>query len=247
MNLTNIKYLYDLMDKEKFTFFTVYDSKNSPMRDQCNENYTVQDAKDDLEQFLQYNSGVFRVEFRRTKANNANTKNYSFTIDNLRSEQREDVTGIGSFDGGADYMSIINSKDEKIEKLQSEMFANMMAAMSKQHELQMEALKNNLKKDTGNDALMQTAITAITGMFGGGSNIALSGFDSMELPVMETNKTNTNTEDTMVDDNKRKINSAVVRLIKADKDFAENITKLADIADENPLIYSMAISKLKSI
>ena len=245
MNLTNIKYLYDLMDKEKFTYFTVYDSKNSPMRDQCNENYSVQDAKDDLEQFLQYNSGVFRVEFRRTKTNHPNTKNYSFTIDNIRAEQREDVSGIGSFDGGADYMSIINSKDEKIEKLQSEMFANMMAAMAKQHELQMEALKTNLKKDTGNDALMQTAITAITGMFGGGSNIALSGFDSMEMPVIE--KTNTNTEDTMVDDNKRKINSAVVRLIKADKDFADNITKLADIADENPLIYSMAINKLKSI
>jgi len=245
MNLTNIKYLYDLMDKEKFTFFTVYDSKNSPMRDQRNENYTVQDAKDDLEQFLQYNSGVFRVEFRRTKANTATTRNFSFTIDNLKVEQRESVTGIGSMDGGSDYMSIISAKDEKIEKLQSEMFANMMAAMAKQHELQMEALKTNLNKDTGNDALMQTAITAISGMFGGGSNIALSGFDTMDLPVMETTKTNTIKP--MVDDNRQKINNAVVRLIKADKNFADNISKLADIADENPLIYNMAISKLQAI
>ena len=233
------------MDKEKFTFFTVYDSKNSPMRDQCNENYTVQDAKDDLEQFLQYNSGVFRVEFRRTKANTATTRNFSFTIDNLKVEQRESVTGIGSMDGGSDYMSIISAKDEKIEKLQSEMFANMMAAMAKQHELQMEALKTNLNKDTGNDALMQTAITAISGMFGGGSNIALSGFDTMDLPVMETTKTNTIKP--MVDDNRQKINNAVVRLIKADKNFADNISKLADIADENPLIYNMAISKLQAI
>ena len=246
MNLTNIKYLYDLMDKEKFTFFTVYDSKNSPMRDQCNENYTVQDAKDDLEQFLQYNSGVFRVEFRRTKANTATTRNFSFTIDNLKQEQREPVTGIGNMEGGTNYMSIISAKDDKIEKLQSEMFANMMAAMAKQHELQMESFKSSLNKDTGNDALMQTAITAISGMFGGGSNIALSGFDTMDLPVMETTKTNT-IKPMLVDDNRQKINNAILRLMKADRDFASNITKLADIADENPLIYNMAISKLQAI
>ena len=32
----------------------------------------------------------------------------------------------------------------------------------------------------------------------------------------------------MVDDTKRKINSAVVRLIQSDPDFANNISKLAD-------------------
>jgi hypothetical protein len=245
MNLTNIKYLYDLMDKESFTFFTVYDNKNSPMRDQGNENYTVQDAKEDLEQFLQYNSGVFRVEFRRSKNNGPATKNYSFTIDNLKSD-REPVTGIGSFDGGnMDYMTIINSKDEKIEKLQSEMFANMMAAMSKQHELQMEAMKTELSKDKGNDALLNSAITAISGMFGGGgSNIALSGFDSMELPTIETTK---KTMTPIVDDNRQKINNAVVRLMKSDLNFASHISKLADLADESPLIYNMAISKLDAL
>ena len=200
------------MDKESFTFFTVYDNKNSQMRDQGNENYTVQDAKEDLEQFLQYNSGVFRVEFRRSKNNGPATKNYSFTIDNLKSD-REPVTGIGSFDGGGnmDYMSIINAKDEQIEKLQSEMFANMMAAMSKQHELQMEAMKTELSKDKGNDGLITAAMGALSGMFGAGNNIALSGFDTMELPPIETTK---KTTEPMVDDNRQKINNAVVRLMK---------------------------------
>jgi hypothetical protein len=245
MNLTNIKYLYDLMDKESFTFFTVYDNKNSPMRDQGNENYTVQDAKEDLEQFLQYNSGVFRVEFRRAKNNGPATKNYSFTIDNLKSD-REPITGLGNFDGGGtmDYMSIINSKDEKIEKLQSEMFANMMAAMSKQHELQMEAMKTELSKDKGNDGLITAAMGALSGMFGAGNNIALSGFDTMELPPIETTK---KTTEPMVDDNRQKINNAVVRLMKSDLNFASHISKLADLADESPLIYNMAISKLDAL
>lgn len=235
------------MDKESFTFFTVYDNKNSPMRDQCNDNYSVQDAKEDLEQFLQYNSGVFRVEFRRAKNNGPATKNYSFTIDNLKSD-REPVSGIGSFDGGGtmDYMSIINAKDDKIEKLQSEMFANMMAAMSKQHELQMEAMKTELSKDKGNDGLITAAMGAISGMFGnGGNNIALSGFDTMEMPAIQTTKKST--EPMIVDDNRQKINNAVVRLMKSDQNFANHICKLADLADESPLIYNMAISKLDAL
>tara|TARA_R110000823_G_scaffold114416_1_gene236670 strand:- start:796 stop:1527 length:732 start_codon:yes stop_codon:yes gene_type:complete len=243
MNLTNIKYLYDLMDKEGFTFFTIYDSKGSPMRDQTNESYSVEDSKADLSQFLEYNSGVFRVEFRRTKANHASTKNYSFTIDNFI--QDEPIQGIGNPDQGTDYMSVIRAKDEKIDKLQSEMFANMMAAMNKQHEMQIETLKSEMKNaDGGNDALMQTAISALGGMFGGGgaSNVALSGLDTLEIP-----ETKINTSNGMVDDTKKTINNAVVRLMKGDKEFAENISKLADLCDENPLIYNLAIGKLKAL
>ena len=243
MNLTNIKYLYDLMDKEGFTFFTIYDSKGSPMRDQTNESYSVEDSKADLNQFLEYNSGVFRVEFRRTKANHASTKNYSFTIDNFI--QDEPIQGIGNPNQGTDYMSVIRAKDEKIDKLQSEMFANMMAAMNKQHEMQIETLKSEMKNaDGGNDALMQTAMSALGGMFGGGgaSNVALSGLDTLEIP-----ETKINTNNGMVDDTKKTINNAVVRLMKGDKEFAENISKLADLCDENPLIYNLAIGKLKAL
>ena len=242
MNLTNIKYLYELMDKEKFTFFTIYDSKGSPMRDQSNPNYSLDDAKSDLNQFLEYNSGVFRVEFRRTRQNTPSTKNYSFTIDNLKSD-REDSMPMGNVGVDMDYMSVIRAKDEKIDKLQSEMFANMMAAMNKQHELQIDALKNEYKKaDGGNDALMQTAIQALSGMFGG-SSIGLSGVETLE-----PTKTNNNINSIeMVDDNKKRINNAVVRLMNNDADFANNISKLADLCEENPLIYKMAISKLEAL
>ena len=249
MNLTNIKYLYDLMDKEGFTFFTIYDSKGSPMRDQCNPSYTVDDAKNDLSQFLEYNSGVFRVELRRTKQNNSTTKNYSFTIDNMKSD-REDSMPMGNVGADMDYMSVIRAKDDKIDKLQSEMFANMMAAMNKQHELQVEALKNEYKNaNGGNDQLMQSAISALSGMFGG-SNIGLSGIDTLSSPVVEEKKhtVNNNINDNkMIDDEKKIINSAVVRLMNNDKDFANNITKLADLCEGNPLIYKMAIAKLEAL
>jgi len=244
MNLTNIKYLYDLMDKESFTFFTVYDSKGSPMRDQCNESYSVDDAKEDLQQFLQYNSGVFRVEFRRTKVNNANTKNYSFTVDNFKNEVDDKPIGSVMMGGNGDYVSIITAKDERIGQLQEQMYSEMVANMNKQHEMQLEALKKeNSNKNGSNDALIQAGLSAIMGMFGN-SQIGVSGIDSIEMPELVYQK---ETKDNVMDDKTKKINNAVVRLIRGDKDFANHITKLADLCDDNILIYNMAIAKLDNL
>ena len=51
----------------------------------------------------------------------------------------------------------------------------------------------------------------------------------------------------MVDDKRKKINNAVVRLIEGDLEFAENISKLADLCENNPMIYKMAIQRLDQI
>jgi hypothetical protein len=48
-------------------------------------------------------------------------------------------------------------------------------------------------------------------------------------------------------DQKTIILDAINRLVKADPNFAENITKLADLADKNKFIYSQAVNKLKSL
>ena len=72
-----------------------------------------------------------------------------------------------------------------------------------------------------------------------------SGFDTA-IPEIKEN-THTRTENNMVDDTKRKINIAVVRLIQNDPEFANNISKLADLCEDNPMIYKMAISKLENL
>jgi len=48
-------------------------------------------------------------------------------------------------------------------------------------------------------------------------------------------------------DQKQIILEAINRLVKSDPNFAENITKLADLADKNKFIYSQAVNKLKSL
>ena len=48
-------------------------------------------------------------------------------------------------------------------------------------------------------------------------------------------------------DQKQIILDAINRLVKSDPNFAENITKLADLADKNRFIYSQAVNKLKSL
>ena len=244
MNLTDIEYLYQLMDKQGFKHFAIYDHKRNPMRDQGNPDYTVSDAKDDLQNFLKYNSGVFIVEFRNSKTNAPSSKNYSFTIDNFKSEKPEQ-SGLGSFGGGGDLMEVIKAKDDRIEKLQSEMFANMISSTQRMHELQLEALRNEMKNSNGgNDKMLETAMTALSGMFGGGAGIGLSGLDTLDLePVTKQTENNM----PIMDDNRRKINAAVVSLMANDSSFADNITKLAELCQDNPMIYNMAISKLKDL
>ena len=48
-------------------------------------------------------------------------------------------------------------------------------------------------------------------------------------------------------DQKQQILDAINRLVQSDPNFAENITKLADLADKNKFIYSQAVNKLKSL
>jgi hypothetical protein len=128
------------------------------------------------------------------------------------------------------------------------MFANMISAMNKQHELQVEALKKDMKNaNGGNDALMQTAISALGGMFGGGQNIGVSGFETTEIEQPTQKINNTHTTENIMDDKRKKINNAVVRLMDGDSEFAENISKLADLCENNPMIYKMAISRLENL
>ncbi len=48
-------------------------------------------------------------------------------------------------------------------------------------------------------------------------------------------------------DQKTIILDAINRLVKSDPNFAENITKLADLAEKSKFIYSQAVNKLKSL
>lgn len=241
MNITNIKYLYDLISKENFIYFTIYDSKGSPMREQLNDEYTASDAISDLANFLEHNFGVFRIEFRRTKNITASTKIFSYTIENSKMPESENQS-IGSFDSSNDYLSIIREKDEKIENLRGQMMSELIASLNKQHELQIDLIKQSMdKKSDNNDAMIASAIGALSNIFGGGANIGVSGITEELTPVKKE------TMSKPMDSNKAKINNAVVRLIELDSDFANNITKLADLAENEPLIYKMAIAKLESL
>ena len=46
---------------------------------------------------------------------------------------------------------------------------------------------------------------------------------------------------------KQQILDAINRLVKADPNFADNITKLAELAERNQFIYKQAVAKLKSL
>lgn len=240
MNLTNKKYLFDLMQKENFVFFAIYNTQGSIMRDQNNEAYTQEEAVQDLQNFFEYNSGLFRIDFRRTRTITPRTIVHSFTVENSFEPEEKGIGNVDPTNMNSSLMEVIREKDQKIERLQTESLAQIISGIQKTNELQMELLRTELKnKSGGNDEmLMQAAMTTLGGLFGG-SNIGVSGFDSVETaaPTPAAN----------MDPAKQKINSAVVRLMKVDSNFADHISKLADLAEKNMAMYSMAISQLKNL
>lgn len=243
MNVTKISYLFDLMETEGFKFFTISDSRGSIMLDQSNTSLSPESARDYLKNFLDHNSGTFVVEFRRHQTKQSNSRTFTYTIDNRDSSNANDNVGIGSLGlGGMDVFGIIREKDEKIDGLNRELFTQMIGSLNKQNEMQMELLKKNLNKDTKGDAVLQTAIAAIQSLFGQGvGQVGLSGFDGLQEQTTQQPMSNG------IDETRARINKSVVTLMQNDANFADNIEALARLATEQPMVYKMAVERLKDI
>jgi hypothetical protein len=92
-----------------------------------------------------------------------------------------------------------------------------------------------LKKSTENpsSAFDQAALTALTGLFGGGSNVSINGLG--DAPVMEQTETT------------RRLNVAITKLLKLDNNFVSNLEKLSKLAESKPAIYKMAVAQLMNL
>ena len=83
-----------------------------------------------------------------------------------------------------------------------------------------------------NSAFDQAALTALTGLFGGGGGVNINGIG--DAPVMESLTTT-------------KLNAAINKLMKLDYNFVANIEKLAELAENKPTLYKMAVNQLMNL
>lgn len=234
MNKSSKEYILNEAQREGYKFFCIYNASGECVKDQQNANYTPDQAKEDIERFFKHNTGIYRIEFRKAPKRNTNSQKFSFTVD--LQEETEQPQQIGNIPGMSEstLFDMLREKDQTISNLQSQLNTQAIQGLQARNELQMDLLRKELKEgqDKSGEMMMQ-AIQALNGMFGS-SNIGLTGLEQ-EAPTMEAQT-----------DEKTAINKAVVKLIRLDKNFAANVSKLAKLAEEKPDIYKMAVSQLSN-
>ena len=247
MAKTNISYVYSLMEAQpEMVFFRISDGGDNVVYDQQNEEFTSERAMAELKRFFDNNEGVYSISLRnkRTKTGNGYREMGVYTVVNTRElpAQKQEVlmngfdnqVNNGAFGGSSDIQSLIaqmNRKDERIQELIQSNFIALMDEKNKQFDLKLEMLKKSTENPSS--AFDQAALTALTGLFGGGSNVSINGLG--DAPVMEQTETT------------RRLNVAITKLLKLDNNFVSNLEKLSKLAESKPAIYKMAVAQLMNL
>jgi len=244
MTTTNIEYIFENMRSEGIIYFCILDVKNNYLKDQRSSNYDTEAAINDIKQFMAHNEGMFCVELRERAERGGNFKKYVYNVRNFNQKEAEapafnqGINGLmGGMPTGNEFFALLQKREQDLKEAQEKNLMALMEHMRKENELQNQIMRQELtnKNNDGEDKFMKMATIAMAGFFGGGQ--AMNG----------AGEGNNQSENVDINDNNQAINLAVVRLMKADKNFAKNITKLASIAESKPAIYEMAISQLNNL
>lgn len=233
MVTTNIKYVLDLIEREKIQFFKVTGADNkSIVLKQDNPDVSVTEAYNMLEDFLaSCEPGIINISLSelsdKEKGNGGalKTKMYSFRV-----RVGTAVSRIAGTD--ANFMSG-EVKGLMQENYNLRMQMQLMEQQQK-HKEELRKLDEKIEGLKDNDPLEKYApmIQALAGKFLGGGAAPVAGIHGHE-------------EEAQPSDKKTRLTKAVNRLIKADKNFVDNIELLADFAEKSPEKYNSFVPMLK--
>lgn len=227
--ITDPNYIIEKMVADKLPYYQVIDTDGKTVIDD-NENpeVDVHQAAKRLQDLFERISGTFTIVLSsKTKAEKGaggNARNLRLTTKIGSNYNNSSVNGIGAVNNSVNIAEIEARLEAKYEE--------KLAAKMKEIELLRRIEKLEEEKNAPDDLEKYAPyIQAIAGIFSGGA-VPLNGSPNINGPG-ETNPIFA------------RINAAVKILYNNDKNFVENLEKLADIAQNKPFVYSMAISKLK--
>lgn len=239
---TKIEYVFKLMKDQELVCYCIYDVKDTLLYNQKNTSFTVAKAIEEIEEFLRWNNGNFRIELRDdSDKNKAGVNLYSYSVVNLE-KQDAPINGItGSqyvnpamlgVPSGSEFFALLQQKETELRQLQAEAMAKTMEFMREKHDLSLQLINKQaeINQAKSEDNFKDIAMGALQSLLGGGMNVGVSG-------INEVTETDTNS----------RINASVRTLMKLDPDFVNNIEALARVALEKPSIYKMAVNQLKSL
>jgi len=232
MVTTNIKYVLDLIERDKIQFFKITGADNkSVVLKQDNPDVSVTEAYNMLEDFLSAcEPGIINIKLSeisdKEKGNGGGIKGKTYDF-------RVRVGAAVSRNAGTD----ANFMSGEVKALMQENYnlRTQMQLMELQakHKEELKKLDEKIEGLKDNDPLEKYApmIQALAGRFltGGAPAAGIAGHD----------------EETQPSDKKTRLTKAVNRLLKVDPDFCTNIELLADFAEKSPEKYKSFVPMLK--
>lgn len=228
--ITDPNYIIEKMVADKLPYYQVIDTDGKTVIDD-NENpeVDVHQAAKRLQDLFERISGTFTIVLSsKTKAEKGaggNARNLRLTTKIGNNYNNSSVNGIGAVNNSVNIAEIEARLEAKYEE--------KLAAKMKEIELLRRIEK--LEEEKNEPDMLEKYAPYIQGLFGlmnQAPGVPLNGSPNINGPG-ETNPIFA------------RINAAVKILYNNDKNFVENLEKLADIAQNKPFVYSMAISKLK--
>jgi hypothetical protein len=227
--ITDPNYIIEKMVADKLPYYQVIDTDGRTVIDE-NENpeVDVHQASKRLMDLFERISGTFSIvlssKTKQEKGAGGPQRNLRLTTKIGNSYNNNSVNGIGAVSN--------TPKIEDIEARLEAKYKEQFDAKMREIELLRRIEKLEEEKNAPDDIEKYAPIIqAIAGIFGNGA-VPLNGSPNINGPG-EVNPVFS------------RINAAVKILYSNDKNFVENLEKLAQIAQNKPFIYSMAISKLK--
>lgn len=235
MAYVKISKVISVMREDDIRFFTVTDTDKSKLIELKTGDHSVEHAVDKLEDFLSDLSGTWvNVNLRKkeTKATGAGgdnkTGNYDFKVA-LNGWSSESGSSSSKSSDNNLVMSLMRElSDQKIENMRLQMQMMQKSEMDVLNK-KLEALSEGSPLDKYLPVLMPM-FQKISGMPMANAAPGIHGVEEEESKATA----------------KDKLKSAINRLAKADKQLIANLTKLADLAEQKPEVYKMAIAQLNS-
>jgi len=216
----NIKFVTTAMERKGWKHFRVDGADGKTVYVQDDPEARLQDNVAMLEDVINQHTGLLHIKIYersgRVKGNTGSTKNYLNFIIDTN-DRHPAMAGIqGPVQPATDYEALLKAQEDRLR-----------AEFKK--DMEILDLKRQLK-ESREESSLDKYLPTIMGLFG-------------QQPVPVAGHADDTPE---INTPKQRLNAAVQRLLAVDNNLIEHLEQLADLAENKPEVYKMAITQLNN-
>ena len=220
----NYELILEKVQKENLPFYQILDNDGKTIIDENNDpDVSAHEAVKKMQDIFDNITGTVIIKLcsrsKEDKAKGGPARNITLTTKIPDTSNNSNIQGIGA----------VSPNIAEIEARIEEKYNQKLEAYKREQDLLRRIEKLEAEKNEGSD--LEKYMPLIAGIFGNQMPTPLAGNDpNINGPGNEVHE---------------RINNAIKILYKNDKNFVSNLEKLAQISQNNPLVYAVAIEKLK--